>query len=174
MFLYIVVINYLLGNGNGKESGKISGRIVDSDMHDVGRFLNRLLGLAPDIQNRFAFILIFWVIPCTYINRTKCWCYFRLFEYFVCILDLLTLKARADGNIDSGIVDIKANKIELQGPPKVVNSSCFVGFVKTSNINICFCRLFMLTACLGRQLCCLLSRWIEEWHGRYFLFAAIT
>lgn len=36
----------------GKDSGKITGRIVDSDMHDVGRFLNRLLGLAPEIQNR--------------------------------------------------------------------------------------------------------------------------
>ncbi|GLT54089.1 hypothetical protein SLA2020_273180 [Shorea laevis] len=37
---------------NGKDSGKLSGRIVDSDMHDVGRFLNRILGLPPDIQNR--------------------------------------------------------------------------------------------------------------------------
>lgn len=39
--------------GNGKDSGKFSGRIVDSDMHDVGRFLNRLLGLPPEIQNRY-------------------------------------------------------------------------------------------------------------------------
>lgn len=38
--------------GVGKDSGKITGRIVDSDMHDVGRFLNRILGLVPDIQNR--------------------------------------------------------------------------------------------------------------------------
>lgn len=38
---------------NGKDYGKFSGRIVDSDMHDVGRFLNRLLGLPPDIQNRY-------------------------------------------------------------------------------------------------------------------------
>ncbi|GJN26502.1 hypothetical protein PR202_gb14436 [Eleusine coracana subsp. coracana] len=36
---------------NGKDAGKLSGRIVDSDMHDVARFLNRLLGLAPNIQN---------------------------------------------------------------------------------------------------------------------------
>lgn len=28
------------------------GRIVDSDLHDVGRFLNRLLGIRPEIQNR--------------------------------------------------------------------------------------------------------------------------
>lgn len=38
---------------NGKDTGKLSGRIIDSDMHDVGRFLNRLLGLPPDIQNRY-------------------------------------------------------------------------------------------------------------------------
>lgn len=41
--------------GNGKDAGKVSGRIVESDMHDVGRFLNRLLGLPPEIQNRFVF-----------------------------------------------------------------------------------------------------------------------
>ncbi|KAL0353361.1 UNVERIFIED_CONTAM: protein FORGETTER 1 [Sesamum angustifolium] len=62
--------------GNGKESGKISGRIVDSDMHDVGRFLNRLLGLPPVIQN-------------------------RLFELFVGILDLLIQNARVEGHLDS-------------------------------------------------------------------------
>ena len=39
--------------GNEKEGGKVSGRIVDSDMNDVGRFLNRILGLSPGIQNRF-------------------------------------------------------------------------------------------------------------------------
>lgn len=47
MFLFLLSVL-----GNGKDSGKLSGRIVDSDMHDVGRFLNRLLGLPPDIQNR--------------------------------------------------------------------------------------------------------------------------
>ncbi|KAJ9540012.1 hypothetical protein OSB04_026518 [Centaurea solstitialis] len=32
--------------GNGKDSGKFSGHIVDSDMHDVGRLLNRLFKTA--------------------------------------------------------------------------------------------------------------------------------
>ncbi|XP_010537824.1 PREDICTED: protein strawberry notch [Tarenaya hassleriana] len=81
---------------NGKDFGKISGRIVDSDMHDVGRFLNRLLGLPPDIQN-------------------------RLFELFASILDFLVHNARIEGNLDSGIVDMKANSIELQGSPKTVH-----------------------------------------------------
>ncbi|XP_006422306.2 protein FORGETTER 1 [Citrus sinensis] len=82
--------------GNGKDYGKLSGRIIDSDMHDVGRFLNRLLGLPPDIQN-------------------------RLFELFISILDLLVQNARIEGNLDSGIVDMKANIIELQGTPKTVH-----------------------------------------------------
>ncbi|KAF8036651.1 hypothetical protein BT93_C2393 [Corymbia citriodora subsp. variegata] len=82
--------------GNGKDNFKISGRIIDSDMHDVGRFLNRLLGLPPDIQN-------------------------RLFELFVGILDLVIQNARIEGHLDSGIVDMKANKIELQGNPKTVH-----------------------------------------------------
>ncbi|XP_057765219.1 protein FORGETTER 1 [Salvia miltiorrhiza] len=73
-----------------------SGRIVDSDMQDVGRFLNRLLGLPPVIQN-------------------------RLFEFFVGILDLLIQRARVEGHLDSGIVDVKANTIELQGAPKTVH-----------------------------------------------------
>ncbi|KAK0597074.1 hypothetical protein LWI29_021592 [Acer saccharum] len=82
--------------GSGKDNGKFSGRIVDSDMHDVGRFLNRLLGLPPEIQN-------------------------RLFELFISILDLLVQNARIEGNLDSGIVDMKANIIELQGTPKTVH-----------------------------------------------------
>ncbi|KAL1559922.1 udp-glycosyltransferase [Salvia divinorum] len=82
--------------GNEKGGGKVSGRIVDSDMNDVGRFLNRLLGLPPGIQN-------------------------RLFELFVGILDLLIQRARIEGHLDSGIVDVKANTIELQGAPKTVH-----------------------------------------------------
>ncbi|KAG9143262.1 hypothetical protein Leryth_010181 [Lithospermum erythrorhizon] len=82
--------------GNGKDPGNISGRIVDSDMHDVGRFLNRLLGLPLDIQN-------------------------RLFELFVSILDVIIHNARVEGNLDSGIVDMRASSIELQGTPKTVH-----------------------------------------------------
>ncbi|XP_024977453.1 protein FORGETTER 1 isoform X5 [Cynara cardunculus var. scolymus] len=88
--------------GNGKDSGKFSGRIVDSDMHDVGRFLNRLLGLPPEIQN-------------------------RLFELFVSILDHLLQNARFEGQLDTGIVDMKANTIELQGTPKTVHSDHMSG-----------------------------------------------
>ncbi|XP_068654787.1 protein FORGETTER 1-like isoform X2 [Aristolochia californica] len=85
-----IVRDTVIGNG------KVTGRIVESDMHDVGRFLNRLLGLPPDIQN-------------------------RLFELFINILDLLIRNARDEGNFDSGIVDIKGSIIEQRGPPKTVH-----------------------------------------------------
>ncbi|CAK9179677.1 unnamed protein product [Ilex paraguariensis] len=82
--------------GSVKDTGKLSGRIVDSDMHDVGRFLNRLLGLPPEIQN-------------------------GLFELFVSILELLIQNARTEGHFDTGIVDMRANTIELLGIPKTVH-----------------------------------------------------
>ncbi|KAI4333252.1 hypothetical protein L6164_018085 [Bauhinia variegata] len=88
--------------GHGKDLGRFSGRIIDSDMHDVGRFLNRLLGLPPEIQN-------------------------RLFELFVSILDLLIQNARIEGNLDTGIVDMKANVIELHGTPKTVHVDHMTG-----------------------------------------------
>lgn len=53
------------------------------------------------------------------VQYTNFFCTNRLFELFVNILDLLVQKARIDGNLDTGIVDLKANVIELQGTPKV-------------------------------------------------------
>lgn len=91
----LVSVGIVRDAGNGKDAGRFSARIVDSDMHDVGRFLNRLLGLPPDIQN-------------------------RLFELFVSILDLIIQNARSEGHFDTGIVDMRANIIELQGKPKTV------------------------------------------------------
>ncbi|KAD4178713.1 hypothetical protein E3N88_27304 [Mikania micrantha] len=76
--------------------------LIDSDMHDVGRFLNRLLGLPPDIQN-------------------------RLFELFVSILEYLLQNARHEGHLDAGIVDMKANTIELLGTPKTVHTDHMSG-----------------------------------------------
>ncbi|KAF3623297.1 hypothetical protein FXO37_31917 [Capsicum annuum] len=104
--------------GNGKDSGKLSGRIVDSDMHDVGRFLNRLLGLPPEIQNRS--ILYQFKYGCLFSTSIIIQVCFelRLFELFVSILDLLVHNARLEGHLDSGIVDMKATTVELQGTPK--------------------------------------------------------
>ncbi|KAH7839686.1 hypothetical protein Vadar_007346 [Vaccinium darrowii] len=76
--------------------GTFSGHISDWLMHDVARFLNRILGLPPDMQN-------------------------RLFELFVSIFDLVIRKARLEGHFDSGIVKMRANTIELRGTSKVVH-----------------------------------------------------
>jgi len=82
--------------------GKLAGRIVDSDMHDVARFLNRLLGLAPNIQN-------------------------RLFDLFTSILDVVLHNARIEGQLDSGIVDLKAKNIEMKEAPKTVHTDSLSG-----------------------------------------------
>ncbi|CAO2168418.1 unnamed protein product [Urochloa humidicola] len=87
---------------NGKNGGKLTGRIIDSDMHDVARFLNRILGLFPDIQN-------------------------RLFDLFTSILDLVIQNARSEGKLDSGIVDIKANSVEMKESPKTVHVDTLSG-----------------------------------------------
>ncbi|PON79909.1 Protein strawberry notch [Trema orientale] len=105
-------------------NGKISGRIVESDMHDVGRFLNRILGLAPEIQNRYAtcgFNSKFLTADGVMLSVLKTIMNHRLFELFVSILDLLVQNARIEGNLDSGIVDMRANIVELQGKPKTVH-----------------------------------------------------
>ncbi|KAG6384220.1 hypothetical protein SASPL_155979 [Salvia splendens] len=81
------------------DAGKLSGRIVDSDMNDVGRFLNRILGLSPGIQNRFC----------------------SLFDQYYSVFDGHH-NSRTDGHLDSGIVDVKANTIEFAGAPKAASS----------------------------------------------------
>lgn len=104
------------------------GRIVDSDMHDVARFLNRLLGLPPDIQNKYVVytgkkytITEFLSVPTNknYLHNKLLLGVCRLFELFTSTLDVVLHKARNEGQYDSGIVDIKANKIEMHRPPKV-------------------------------------------------------
>lgn len=40
-------------NSLGKSATRPSGRIAEADLHDVGRFLNRALGLPPNLQNRY-------------------------------------------------------------------------------------------------------------------------
>jgi hypothetical protein len=50
----------LAHHGNsGKSVTKPSGRIAEADTHDVARFLNRALGLPPDLQNRYSFTVHF-------------------------------------------------------------------------------------------------------------------
>jgi len=59
---------------------------------------------------------------------------YRIFELFVSILDLLIQKARIEGNLDSGIVDMRANVVELRGSPKVVY--CFTYIIY--HCSVCF------------------------------------
>lgn len=43
-----------------------------------------------------------------------------MFDLFISILDVVLHNARREGQLDSGIVDIKAKNIELKEPPKVM------------------------------------------------------
>ncbi|KAL8134766.1 hypothetical protein AgCh_009688 [Apium graveolens] len=70
--------------------------INEEDKNDVRKFLNRLLGLQPEIQN-------------------------RLFELFLSILDRRVQDAQLEGHFDSGIADMKGNAIALKGVPKKVH-----------------------------------------------------
>lgn len=63
-----------------------------------------------NIMGRFYSQLSYWYIA-------SCCC--RLFEFFVSVFDELIRDARKEGQFDSGIVDIKASTIELNGSPKV-------------------------------------------------------
>ncbi|KAL8209835.1 hypothetical protein R6Q57_006567 [Mikania cordata] len=93
--------------------------------HDVRRFLNRILGLPPEIQNRLCFLIFkFWFFLWSLIVVIGI-C--RLFEFFISILDHLLHKARLEGLLDTGIVDLKANTIELQGSPKIVHTDHMSG-----------------------------------------------
>lgn len=69
--------------------------IADTDRHDVGRFLNRLLGLDPDTQN-------------------------FLFGWFVKIMDKIVKLARMTGDWDTGTKYIKGTRIEVAEEPKTV------------------------------------------------------
>ncbi|KAL3700029.1 hypothetical protein R1sor_018051 [Riccia sorocarpa] len=93
-------------NPGTKASSKSMGRISEADLHDVGRFLNRVLGLEPEFQN-------------------------RLFEFFVSVFDDLIQGARKEGQFDSGIVDIRASSIELQEEPKPVHKDPMSGALTT-------------------------------------------
>ncbi|MCO5559785.1 hypothetical protein L7F22_013389 [Adiantum nelumboides] len=104
-----IIRDAVFGDNPEKDYGKPSGRIPEADTHDVARFLNRLLGLPPDVQN-------------------------RLFEYFVSIFDLLLSDARREGQFDCGIVDIKAHSIELQEKPKIVHVDPMSGASTTLSI----------------------------------------
>ena len=44
----------------------------------------------------------------------------RLFDLFTSILDVVLQNARREGQLDSGIVDIKAKHVEMKEPPKVM------------------------------------------------------
>ena len=78
-------------------SGAPVGAVVleDRDRHDIPRFLNRMLGLEPAYQG-------------------------LLFDFYQATLDYLMARAKKQGILDEGIVDLQAHSIEIDGEPEVL------------------------------------------------------
>ena len=72
------------------------GKISDADKQDVGRFLNRLLGLDPEWQA-------------------------KLFDFFQAMLEHIVAEAKREGRYQDGIVDVKATSVVLKDNPQVSN-----------------------------------------------------
>lgn len=70
------------------------GKVSDADKQDVGRFLNRMLGLDPEWQA-------------------------RLFDFFQAMLEYVVAEARREGRYQDGIVDVKATSVVLKEQPQV-------------------------------------------------------
>ncbi|KAK9819870.1 hypothetical protein WJX72_003467 [[Myrmecia] bisecta] len=73
-----------------------AGKIADVDKSDVPRFLNRLLGLEPDVQR-------------------------HIFDFYQALLEATIERARKDGKYDEGIVDIKGTSVTLREEPQVIH-----------------------------------------------------
>ncbi|KAL4432432.1 hypothetical protein ABPG77_001731 [Micractinium sp. CCAP 211/92] len=78
------------------------GRIEEKDMGDVPRFLNRLLGMEPAAQQ-------------------------ALFDFYQATLDALMERAKREGALDEGIMDIKAHSVALVGEPRVLRRDATTG-----------------------------------------------
>lgn len=64
----------------------------------------------------------------------------RLFDLFTSILDIVIQNARIEGQLDSGIVDIKAKSVEMKDSPKVVflKKVCFSSSTSSSYNRVLF------------------------------------
>lgn len=93
-------LNQFLSQSAGAPRGIAT--LEERDRGDVPRFLNRLLGLEPNAQG-------------------------AIFDFYQATLDDLTEKARREGTLDEGIVDLKAESITLDGPAEVLYTDPVTG-----------------------------------------------
>ena len=92
-----------------------------------------------------------------------------MFDLFTSILDIVLHNARIEGQLDSGIVDIRAKNVEMKESPKVkfyCDDICFGSSISLTINECCPCRLFTLIACLVLRRYYLLSPSTGELLGR--------
>jgi len=77
------------------ELNVVGASVLDKNRNDVGKFLNRILGLEVKRQN-------------------------LIFNYFCLCLDALTEAAKREGRFNDGVTDIRGNSILMIGQPTIV------------------------------------------------------
>lgn len=86
-------IHKYLESEQGAPRGSVS--LEEKERGDVPRFLNRLLGLTPAAQH-------------------------SIFDFYQLTLEAVMDKARREGTLDDGVVDIQAHRIVLKEEPKLL------------------------------------------------------
>ncbi|XP_033119248.1 protein FORGETTER 1-like isoform X2 [Anneissia japonica] len=90
------------------DTSSLTTKVFDRDTSDVGKFLNRILGLAVDRQN-------------------------LIFSYFTECLQAVISAAKKEGRYNEGLVDIIAPSIQIVGEPKVVFTAA-QSSIKTTHV----------------------------------------
>jgi hypothetical protein len=93
-------IHKYLENEKGAPQGSVF--LEEKDRGDVPRFLNRLLGLTPAAQH-------------------------SIFDFYQLTLEAVMDKARREGTLDDGVVDIQAHRIVLKEEPKLLDTDPISG-----------------------------------------------
>jgi hypothetical protein len=93
-------IHKYLENEEGAPQCSVS--LEEKDRGDVPRFLNRLLGLTPAAQQ-------------------------SIFDFYQLTLEAVMDKARREGTLDDGVVDIQAHQIVLKEEPKLLDTDPISG-----------------------------------------------
>ncbi|XP_057302346.1 uncharacterized protein LOC130636592 isoform X2 [Hydractinia symbiolongicarpus] len=91
------------------EQNVVGANVLDFNAKNVGKFLNRILGLEVNKQN-------------------------LIFGYFCKCLDAMTEAAKKEGRYNDGVTDIRGNSITLTGQPRVVFKEAQLGSSVTRHV----------------------------------------
>ncbi|XP_064614960.1 uncharacterized protein LOC135479136 [Liolophura sinensis] len=99
---------YFMGLISEGKVGQIA-KVLDKDNGDVGKFLNRILGLSVQRQN-------------------------LIFNYFCEVMKVMIANARKEGRYNEGLLDIMAASVEMEKEPREVFKDVSKGNAVTKHI----------------------------------------